>query len=277
MVKKKILVSTVALITVVLLFLLPKVVVNNDEDNIATEQNDATDAARDAPVSSADPNTAHDIEISPEQKKEIARLKESYKNSEKSVNFADSLITAFIGVGQYDSAAAYAESIVAQDKDVKNLLKAANLYYEAYMFAVDNEKQQTFGAKARSYYEKVLAAEPKNYDAKVKLAMTYMSTQNPMKGISMLREVVAEDENNELAIFNLGVLSLQSGQYEKATERFEKLVQINPNHLQGNFYLGVGYFELGKKNKAKEQFELVKKMDNDPELAATIDNYLNRI
>lgn len=104
--------------------------------------------------------------------------------------------------------------------------------------------------------------------------MTYVATETPMKGITMLREVVEKDPNNEMANFNLGILSIQSKQYEKAVPRFEKIVEMNPENWKARFYLGIAFKESGKKEKAKEQFELVKKLEQDPEVINIVDGYL---
>ena len=90
----------------------------------------------------------------------------------------------------------------------------------------------------------------------------------------MLREVIAEDPENEFALFNLGMLSIQSRQFANAVERLEKLVAVNPKHLQGQLLLGVAYMNNNEREKARAQFEKVKKMDKDPSVQATVDSYL---
>ena len=107
--------------------------------------------------------------------------------------------------------------------------------------------------------------------------MTYLSSGSPMKGITMLREVVAADPKNELALFNMGMLSVQSGQYGKAVEWLEKLVAVNEKHLQGQLLLGVAYMNSGDSKKARQQFEKVKKMDSDPAVQAAVDSYLKEL
>ena len=104
--------------------------------------------------------------------------------------------------------------------------------------------------------------------------MTYLSSKAPMQGITMMREVLAEDPKNEFALFNMGMLSIQSGQYDRAIERLEELRAINPNHVQGQLLLAVAYMNKGNKVKAREQFEILKKLDQDPAVQATADSYL---
>ena len=58
--------------------------------------------------------------------------------------------------------------------------------------------------------------------------MTYLSSASPMQGITMLREVLAEIRKMNLALFNMGMLSIQSGQYDRAVERLDELVRLTP-------------------------------------------------
>jgi tetratricopeptide (TPR) repeat protein len=82
------------------------------------------------------------------------------------------------------------------------------------------------------------------------------------------------DPNNELALFNLGMLSIQSGQYDKAVERLEALVKINPAHVQGHLLLGIALMNTDERLRARAEFEKVKQMDRDPAVQATVDSYL---
>ena len=95
-----------------------------------------------------------------------------------------------------------------------------------------------------------------------------------MQGIAMLREVLEKDPKNELALFNMGMLSIQSGQYDRAIERLKELVAINPSHIQGQLLLGLAFMNSGDKESARAQFEKVKEMDKDPAVQATVDSYL---
>jgi Flp pilus assembly protein TadD len=73
------------------------------------------------------------------------------------------------------------------------------------------------------------------------------------------------------------MLSIQSGQYDKAIEWLQRLATVNAGHLQGQLLLGVAYMNSGDKTRAREQFEKVKKMDNDPSVQATADSYLQEL
>jgi Flp pilus assembly protein TadD len=72
----------------------------------------------------------------------------------------------------------------------------------------------------------------------------------------------------------MGMLSIQSGQHERAVGRLEELIKINPNHAQGHLLLGIALMNTGNKERARQQFEKVKQMDKDPAVQATVDSYL---
>jgi tetratricopeptide (TPR) repeat protein len=52
------------------------------------------------------------------------------------------------------------------------------------------------------------------------------------EGIMKLRAVLERNENHEEATFQLALLSLESGQLEKAEKRFEKLILLHPENQE---------------------------------------------
>jgi tetratricopeptide (TPR) repeat protein len=264
MLRTRIILIVVSAVVIVALFLLPKVVVEN-ESQLANAPADST--------SKADPhgNTPEAL------LNRIAQLRIQYQTSsenQKKAIFADSLAGLYSEAGKFDSAGWYAEQAAMFFNNEDSWEKAGDNYYQAYTFALDAGKQNQLAEKTREHFTKVLELNPVNLEAKTKMAMTYLSSGTPMQGIMMLREVLAADPKNELAMFNLGMLSIQSGQYDKAVDRLTELVEINPGHIQGQLLLGIAYMNLGEKKKAKQQFEKVKEMDKDPAVQATVDSYL---
>jgi tetratricopeptide (TPR) repeat protein len=260
MLRSRIILILVTAAVVVLIFLLPKVVVQNEDELAATQQPDTVSKAH-APVSEVDQS-------------KIIRLRHQLE-TKKSPIFADSLWQLYTSIGKFDSAAWFAEQSASFLKTTDSYLRAGNSYYDAFSLALEQEKQAQLALKAREFFGKALEANPKLYDAKGKMAMTYIGGgAPPMQGIRMLREVATEDPTNEFALFSLGTLSIQSGQYDRAIEWLTKLVAVNPNHLQGQVFLGVALANTNKKDEARAQFEKARKMTTDPSVIATIDSYL---
>ncbi|PRY89675.1 tetratricopeptide repeat protein [Mongoliibacter ruber] len=270
--KSQIIILVIGIVSIIVLYSLPRVVVDNDEGNmeIRAEADEAgTDAAE-----------LHDADISESVRNKISSLSQRMSIEEdkgKISSLADSLAAEYTQAGKFDSAAYYLEQAALKLDNAELWEKTGTAYYEAYTFALNEQKIAYLADKTRSYLNKVLDKDPTRLDLKTKVAMTYVSSNNPMQGITMLREILEIDPNNEDGLFNMGVLSMQSGQYKRAAERFEELVRFHPDNLQGQFYLAVSYFESKQNNKAKKQFQDVKNMTQDPMVLASVESYLERL
>jgi tetratricopeptide (TPR) repeat protein len=264
MLKNRIILIVISALVIVALFLLPKVVVNND-DQLASTSADTVPQAAD-PHSSAPEGLV----------KHIAHMRGEYAASsekQKKAIFADSLATLYAKASRFDSAGVFAEEAATFFNTEESWFKAGDCYYQGYTFALNANKQGNLGEKAREQFQRVLDINPGNLEAKTKMAMTYLSSA-PMQGVAMLKEVLEADPKNQLALFNMGMLSIQSGQNDKAINWLSQLVAVNPKHTQGTLLLGIAYMNTDQKKKAKEQFEKVKDMDKDPAVQATADSYL---
>jgi outer membrane protein len=265
MLKTRIILVAVSAVLVAILFLLPRVVVDNDSEISTT------------PVDSISQSVEMHAVVPAEVQSGIKNLRAMYaagSKNEKNAIFADSLANLYAIAGKFDSSAWYAEEASKFFNTTESWIKAGDQYYQAYSFAIDATRQAQFATRAQSFYNMVLAKNPDNLEVKTKLAMTYLTDASPMKAITTLREVLEKDPKNELALYNMGMLSIQSQQYERAIERLKLLVEVNPAHTQGNLLLGVAYLNTGAREKAREQFEKVKLLDNDPSVQATVDSYL---
>ena len=268
MIKTRIILLVASAVLIWLIFQLPKAVVEN-EASMTADSEGAADT-----VSSHIQSHSKAPEAVQARIKEFRALYAQGSEKEKNAIFADSLATLYRKANRFDSAAWFAEDASKVFKTTASWTKAGDNYYQAYTLALDQNRQGLMATKAQEFYAKVLEAEPANLEVKTKMAMTYLTSPNPMQGITMLREVLAKDPKNELALFNMGMLSIQSGQHDRAIERLTELVKVNPNHVQGQLLLGIAWMNKGEKELAREQFEKVKKMDNDPAVLATIDSYL---
>ncbi|GLU54223.1 tetratricopeptide repeat protein [Dyadobacter frigoris] len=269
--KKSIILSCVlALALVGTLYSLPKVVVNTKAKEVDTEKSQAATApGASAPATPASetPSKMHDgATLSPEQQKNVALLRSGFNQATGKDKIAAGLKLSdtFAKLQKFDSAASYAEKVARLSPSVENITKAGDRYYEAYGFAVDDAKAKSLGNKTREFYGKAIEKNPGLLAAKANMAMTYVNTENPMQGILMLREVLDTDPTNELALFNLGILSMRSNQYSKAADRFRQILTNNPANTKAKFYLGLTLVELGNKDEARKVLAEVKKEEKDP-------------
>lgn len=240
------------------IFFLPKAVVNNKKM-----------AARDSTVSpptmaetdadhSLDSTTLSGVE---ELKKEISTTK---VEKEKSKMYAR-LANTFLKANRFDSAGAYFEKASELTADPKLVYKAGSAYFEGITFASNPTKVDFLSDKAREMLEKIEDGDPNSIEAQGKIAMTWVNSETPMKGILKLRELADKNPKNEYLAYQLGLLSFQSGQFQKAVTRFESVIKLNHQNVNAFFYLAQSLKELGKKREAlvavNDGLSLVKEED----------------
>lgn len=267
--RSQLIIIALAIVSVVLIFILPRSII---KDNRQLNEETHTDDGAALP----DTEHSHSAQLSEKDQSRLNELRNTYlsvSDKEKKLKFADSLSNLFRSVHQYDSAAKYREEIVVLNPGLESWENAGDAYFEAFSFS----GKSSFNQKAQEYYQKALRNNPAQTEVKAKLAMTYIGGEETMTGVKLLREILEEDPENESAIYHLGILSLQSGQYDKAIKRFKDLVRINPTHAAAYFYLGVSYKESGKKKNARESFEKALSLDNDPVFRTTVEGYLKEL
>jgi len=258
--RQQIILSVGALLAVVLIYQLPRVVVEN-ETTVEVE--------------------THDFSISNEDETTFTSLRQQLKESsdiKKSINFADSLAKLSLKYQLIDSAASYARLILSLDGSREAVAKASMIYYQAFQTTTDAEQSKELASKARDGFEALLVEDPQNNFLKNKLAMTLMTTEAPMAGVQVLREVLASDPENREAILNLGLLAIRSRQFDRAEERFINLLELDSTDYEAQFYYGVSLSEGGKTEEAKAVFEkLVSTSDADPALKATASSLIKEL
>ena len=247
------------IIAVVLIYQLPRVVVENETGT------EVETTSHDFSVSEADQATFQSL----------WRLLANTSEIKKSINFADSLADLSLKYQRIDSAAYYADLILALDTSFASRMLAGNIYYDGFQVASDQEKAMEMASQSREILEELLEEQPQQSSLKNKLAMTLMLTDTPMAGVQLLQEVLADDPENRQAIMNLGLLSIRSGQYDKALIRFDRLLALDSTDDEARFYKGVSLAESGNSDEAKAVFnQLIEKEGADPALKATAANYI---
>ena len=201
----------------------------------------------------------------------------AYLKDTSSLTLIDSLGKMWDRLNNPQVAARYFELLAEKKPNEKNWINAAFRYFDAFRLVNDSSFRKMYVEKAISAYQKVLEINPENLDAKTDLGICYAEgTSTPMQGILMLREVVQKNPRHEMALFNLGVLSVKSGQYEKAVDRFEKVVEVNPNNKEARFLLGRTYMMMGKSDLALKNLEVIRE-SNDTEFNTEVNNLINQI
>ncbi len=133
---------------------------------------------------------------------------------------------------------------------------------------------------AKVLLEKALVINPKNDSAKINLGACYLFgnlSDNPMQGITKIKEVVDKDSTNAYGQFILALGGKKSGQYDKAIERFLTVINIQPNQIEAMIHLAECYELTDQKASAIEWYTKVSNSVNIPEAKEAISKRIKEL
>lgn len=174
-------------------------------------------------------------------------------------------------------AASYVFDIATKLNDERSWFNAGFKFYDFAANTSDTGAQIYASKMAITSFEKVVAINVQNLEAKNAMAICYVQNDlDIMKGVQILKDVVKRDSNNVQANYTLGMLSRRSGQWDKARIRFEKLAKLDPLNSEAYFYLGETYSSLNMKKEAIIAYEtcmnLIPNQESKDEIKKLIDN-----
>jgi tetratricopeptide (TPR) repeat protein len=211
------------------------------------------------------------------QKAVMNKLEEATKSSPDKKTAFENIINQWDSLRQPAVAAYYMEQAAMVSPNEKNWDEAGKRYYAATRFVKEANRPLLY-SKAMMCFEKTLELNPKNVDAKINLAACYVEgSQDPMKGIGMLREVEKTDSNNVNLQLNFAFFSEKSGQWDRAIARFQKVLKIQPDFIEAYLHLADAYQQKGDKAKAIEALEKYVTLVDDVTIKTEIKDYINKL
>lgn len=165
---------------------------------------------------------------------------------------------------------------IDQTKDV--LANAGDALVSAFKSGSDSTISNNLITFALRSYEQAVEKDGSDIELQIKLADVYVQgSQEPMKGIGILRHLSDSLPSNIPVALALGRLSIQSGQFDKAKERFKKVLQLEPQNTEAMYFLAITEAQLGHNEEAIRLFELCKTLVNKEDFNKEIDEIVNSL
>ena len=166
----------------------------------------------------------------------------------------------------------YTAEAARLENSEKSLSFAARLFLDQLGREEDHRIKHWEAEQATDLFERSLKLNPTNDSAKVGLGATILyGGHEPMKGISLIREVVERDSTNVFAQLTLGEASLMSGQLDKAVQRFQTVVQMQPANLQAILLLADTYERMHQMEAAAKAYQKALPLVANPEIKKEIE------
>jgi len=256
-----------ALLLFVLLFIAPKTIPGGKtgEKNLNTVSVKADNNSNlDVYLKMAQKN------LEPQAGKKMQQLISASKN--------DSLIAFWTNLKRPDLASVYSEEKARKSGTAQDWFSSGERYYYSIQFCKDQTEIPLLYQCAMRCFSKTLKLQPNNADAKIMLAGCFVEgTQDPMQGITMLKEVEKTDSNNVKLQLSFAFFSVKSGQLDKAIERFNKVLKVDSNYIEAYLHLADAYEQQGKTGLTIKALEKYGAKTNDPTARAEIEKYIQQL
>ena len=145
------------------------------------------------------------------------------------------LIPLFFGAGRLDRAALEQEKIAQATGTLDDWKRAGDLFYDWMNTFQDGQSKAQVAGRAIEAYQTVLAQDPDNHDVRTDMATAFLSTGNPMQGVTEVKRVLEAEPNHLHARFNYGLMLTWINRPDQAIEQFEwvkSLVEETSDYYQ---------------------------------------------
>ncbi len=115
-------------------------------------------------------------------------------------------------------AAPLLEKVNSHTRDAALLMQVAAIYHASHQFK-----------EAAAYYDKAVQADPKNVDARSRLASSLYRSGDVDGALAQLKQALAYEPRDANSLFNLGMIRLQGqGDGQAAVAAWQQLLKSNP-------------------------------------------------
>jgi len=168
-------------------------------------------------------------------------------------------------MGDFALGGMYAEKVAEITQTDSAWSITGTTYFSCFKSDLDSLIRDFCITKSIQAFESAISVAPDNPVHSVNLGLCYVeSGGNPMKGITIIRDVAEKNPENRLASMTLGRMSIRTGQYDKAVQRFENVLTHHPEDADAHYWLGVTYQALNDKTKTIFHFnKFVANTDNE--------------
>ncbi len=215
--------------------------------------------------------------LTTEQRQKTDQLEKAIETSSDKNGIYKNLVAIWDSLRQSAVAAYFMEQAAVVSSTEKNWEEAGKRYYVSTQFSGESDRPMLY-EKAIDCFEKTLKINPSNVEAKINLAACYVEgTSDPMKGITMLREIEKTDSNNVNLQLSFAFFSEKSGQWDKAIARFNKILKIQPDFIEAYLHLADAYERKGDKEAAIESLTRYMNQVDDITIKTEVQNYINQL
>jgi tetratricopeptide (TPR) repeat protein len=130
-----------------------------------------------------------------------------------------------------------------------------------FSLALQYEADPASRPEAIDAYERVLAANPSHVDALINLGMLSYDGGDLERAVNCFRRAVSLEDDNAVARFNLGSVLEEMGELEEARQHLRLAVRLDPKYADAHYNLAFVCEKLGAGAEAREHWQRYVELD----------------
>lgn len=207
---------------------------------------------------------------------------ENVSGSEK-LTLLDSIILNLETRKRFVYASQYASDALAENPSEERKKQVGRLSYLATQMDFvqqDSALFQRLSEQSIQALEDVVKVNAQDEETLLYLGLAYTRSrkvENSMNGIMTLRKLLEINPDNIEGSYQMGLFSMQTGQFERAIARFEKVLSLDPNNYPAQLQLALAYAESDQTEKAKPLLESLVKSKATPDEKRAARELLNNL
>jgi len=115
----------------------------------------------------------------------------------------------------------------------------------------DSVKKKEFYHKALVVLEEGKSKYPGDYDLLLTIGNTYLKEGNQQGFINAMQEAIAQDPNNEVLYYNIGVVSADLGMKDEAKKAYLKAIELKPEYTDA--YINLAALILTREKEINDE------------------------
>ncbi|MDE2834274.1 MAG: zinc ribbon domain-containing protein [Bacteroidota bacterium] len=131
--------------------------------------------------------------------------------------------------GRTDLAAEAQQNIARRSGEAEDWRMAGNLYFDWMIVEEDPSERSRAAGLAVTAYQAVLTRNPDNHDVRTDMATAYLSTGNPMLGVTAIKQVLEAEPDHLNANFNYGLMLARINRTDQALEQLTRVLELSPD------------------------------------------------
>ena len=108
-------------------------------------------------------------------------------------------------------------------------------------------------------------------------ARSLIDAKRPAEAFNLLSPLEQARAGDPQFDYLLGLAAVDSGQYTRGVFALERVLAVQPDHVQARAEIARAYFLMGENRTARQEFQAVKETRPPPQVAATVDRFLDAL